>query len=140
MDTLVSAERAREKIARLAAARAAVEAAKTACEAAGVAMSLHGVDNALLAIVERIDAAVASAERQRVPIAIGDSVEVSDGWRTSQRRCIESARTKWLVIGGARFDRATGQMDRGTGYGCSIHPDDLARINRDIPARKGGAR
>lgn len=130
-----------EKIARLAAARAAVEAAKTACEATEINTSspLSGGDM-LDALAWRIDAAVASAERQRVPIAIGDMVMVFSGHRDQWDNVrLTTAKDKWITAGGMQYSR-NGGVAKSIGRPCVIHPDDLARINRDIPARKGGAR
>lgn len=118
-----------EKIARLEAARAAVEAAKAACEAAGVSMAV------LTELAQNIDERATSAERQRLPIEIGGWVEIGDG-RGWARWKIAAVGTKWLTIGGAKFDRDRGEMQGGTGYGHHIHPDDLARINRDLPPRR----
>lgn len=118
-----------EKIAKLEAARAAVEAAKAACEAAGVAATLDD-------LAAKIDAARASVEHRQRPVDIGDWILVADG-RGWSRWKLEAARAKWLTIGGAQFDRERGQMKGGTGYGRWIHSDDLARINRDIPPKRG---
>ena len=128
-----------EKIAKLEAARAAVEAAKVACEAAGFDLPQQGAAGDVFAVtMQKIDAARASVERQRLPIAIGGWVEISDGHRAWARWELEAAKVKWLTIGGAKFDRATGEMQGATGWGRRVHPDDLARINRDLPAKRGG--
>lgn len=127
-----------EKIAKLEAARAAVEAAKAACEAVGVAASTCGSERDVFDLLAaRIAATRTSAERQQLPIDIGGWVEISNGFRGWVRWKIADAKAKWLTIGGMKFDRATGQMKNGTGYGRHIHPDDLARINRDLPAKRG---
>ena len=119
-----------EKIARLEAARAAVEAAKAACEAAGVSMAV------LTELAQNIDERATAAERQRLPIEIGGWVEISNGTGGWWRWKIADAKVKWLTIGGSKFDRANGRMEGGYGYGHHIHPDDLARINRDLPPRR----
>ena len=126
-----------EKIAKLEVARAAVEAAKVACEAVGVVVSVYGHD-VFDALAKRIDATHASAERQRLPVAIGDEVLVGMG-RDNQwgRARLTAAGSRWITAGGSRYDRkGGGEKTMGSSY--PLHPDDLARINRDLPAKRGG--
>ncbi len=126
-----------EKIAKLAAARDAVEAAKVACDAAGVVASVRGSEHDVFDVLaKRIDATRASVERQRPRIAIGDEVLVGMGRHGQWGRArLTAAGDRWITAGGSQYDRKGGG-EKTMGCSYPLHPDDLARVNRELPPRR----
>lgn len=114
-----------KRVALLDAAEAAMVAAEAACAEAGVLPLLSAIRG------ER-ESAIARAR----DIAIGDAVRTHDVNFGRRMRLLVKVGPKRITLGvGHRaecYDREHGCVIDN--YGCStIHPDDLARINRCFP-------
>lgn len=126
-----------EQLARLAEAAEAVKRVKELCAAAGISVDVRWASgDALDLVAEAIKEAAASAERRRPVVSIGDTVQVSNGrggWGPGR---LDAAAVKWITVSGVRYARAGGGREKYSSY--RIHPDDLHRINRDLPPKRGG--
>lgn len=131
-----------ENIERIRAAYAAIVAAKAELDAAGITirveeLHLFGNDaNAIDVCSKLVEARLKNAEQRALPIAVGDRVVVLLGkyggvdkreWR-ALKVC---EKIVILTLGGIEFRFLVSNGHRIGSYEI-IHPDDLARLLRDL--------
>ena len=132
------------EVTRHERALAALREAARVCAECGVNLPLgpmadiNGRTSVTAIAVSSAERALESARRRAVPIALGDEVTVIDPYarrsEPKRRRVVKVGRTLVTVDDGTIYD-INGGHTRGIGSDA-IHPDDLARINRDLVKRK----
>lgn len=121
-----------DRKALLTAAIDALTRAAEACAAADVPTAAGwrvqpGEDLGAL-LKARAEEALALLVAAEQPIALGDTVRVSDGRGRWSRARLEKVARVWVTVGRSQYDVDHGTMKDRSQH--SIHPHDLARIKR----------
>jgi hypothetical protein len=129
-----------DEVTRYERALAALREAARVCAECGVDLPLgsvadiNGQSSVVATAVAVAERALESARRRSQPIALGDAVLVIDPYsrrtESKRQRVVKIGRSFVTLDDGAAYD-INGGHTRGIGSG-TIHPDDLARINRDL--------
>lgn len=133
------------KLAAIAEARAHLAAFRDAAARAGFTdVPYTNLDTRLPEHAAKFDAMLAdfaaNTTAQRPRIALGDEVTVLVGQRDPTRKTarLTGVGPKNIRVDGYTFTRASGTPPgEGSAAWYRLDKNDLARINRDLPARKG---